>query len=57
MSLSLALTISLIKVMVKVMAKVKIMVFMEVKVIGMVLGNQTKFHENLVKIRHAGPSE
>ena len=57
MSLSLALTISLIKVIPEVIAKVKVMVLVKVKVIGMDLGNQTKFHENLVKIRRTGPSE
>ena len=41
--------------MVKVMAKVNNKV--KVKVLGMVLAAQIKFHENLMKIRHSGPSE
>ena len=45
------------KVKVKVMVKVKVIVNVWVIVMGIVLGTQKKFHENLLKIRHAGPSE
>ena len=41
--------------MVKVMAKVNNK--LKVKVLGMVLGTQIKFHKNLMKTRHSGPSE
>ena len=44
-----------VKVIVKVMAKVNNKV--KGKVMGMVLDNQMKFHDNLVNIRHVGPSE
>lgn len=44
-----------VKVIVKVMAKVNNKV--KVKVMCMVLGIQMKFHDNLVNIRHTGPSE
>ena len=43
--------------MVKVMVRVKVKVKFKVKVIGMVLGTQIMFHEYLVRIGHAGPSE
>ena len=44
--------------MVKVMVKVKVKVKFKVKlIIGMVLGTQITFHEYLVRLGGAGPSE